>query len=538
MRAAEARRQASTITSSSIRLSFAGGQVDCRMKTSRPRTFSISSRFTSPSLKRPTYARPSGVCRPLAMSCASAGLALPANRASVSLVLISLCARLHRPGLPATAASPWCVSPSNWLGWKDSNLRMAGSKPAALPLGDTPAPVRPRANRRARILQPPQLPPPKLETLVQRRACSGRARRNSSSDPAPAPRVAPPAGRTRARGEHAGAGPGQLRGRLAGRATPAASATSGDLRPHHRLAVVPAARLKKGAYCDEGGISCQFRALEYLARCSRATPGCTMTYQVSGSVTGVSRSPTPSPQAERTLNKNRYIGAQGQPQGGKLRRPRGRSPRAHSAPGGPSPHPSCRPRDPRPGGCACAPAGSPRAAVPVAAFSARAARTTRSASGGTPGGPAGPLNLAVLAHAHAERVGKIDQLKECLQLVVAVGAAAGHVQEQIELRRRGPVSLGRRALGAPPPASITAASPRPGGATRTVSRSSVRRAGSGLPVHGGVLGVGDVPAVLGEGRETLLGGVERLPPPVAPDRAHRESSSAGSAAGYQIPAGW
>src|SRR3984885_547522 len=27
---------------------------------------------------------------------------------------------------------------TNWLGWKDSNLRMAGSKPAALPLGDTP----------------------------------------------------------------------------------------------------------------------------------------------------------------------------------------------------------------------------------------------------------------------------------------------------------------------------------------------------------------------------------------------------------------
>ena len=26
-----------------------------------------------------------------------------------------------------------------WLGWQDSNLRMAGSKPAALPLGDTPA---------------------------------------------------------------------------------------------------------------------------------------------------------------------------------------------------------------------------------------------------------------------------------------------------------------------------------------------------------------------------------------------------------------
>ena len=30
------------------------------MKTSRPRTFSISSTVTSPSLKRPTWARPSG----------------------------------------------------------------------------------------------------------------------------------------------------------------------------------------------------------------------------------------------------------------------------------------------------------------------------------------------------------------------------------------------------------------------------------------------------------------------------------------------
>src|ERR1700683_3548377 len=31
------------------------------------------------------------------------------------------------------------LRPKSWLGWKDSNLRMAGSKPAALPLGDTPA---------------------------------------------------------------------------------------------------------------------------------------------------------------------------------------------------------------------------------------------------------------------------------------------------------------------------------------------------------------------------------------------------------------
>jgi hypothetical protein len=63
MRAAEARRQASTMTSSSIRLSLAGGQVGCTMKTSRSRTFSMISMFTSPSLKRPTEARPSGVVK-------------------------------------------------------------------------------------------------------------------------------------------------------------------------------------------------------------------------------------------------------------------------------------------------------------------------------------------------------------------------------------------------------------------------------------------------------------------------------------------
>ena len=40
MLAAEARRQASASTSSSIRLSLTGGQVDCTMNTSRPRTFS------------------------------------------------------------------------------------------------------------------------------------------------------------------------------------------------------------------------------------------------------------------------------------------------------------------------------------------------------------------------------------------------------------------------------------------------------------------------------------------------------------------
>ncbi len=32
---------------------------------------------------------------------------------------------------------------ARWLGWQDSNLRMTGSKPVALPLGDTPSIVLP-----------------------------------------------------------------------------------------------------------------------------------------------------------------------------------------------------------------------------------------------------------------------------------------------------------------------------------------------------------------------------------------------------------
>ena len=35
---------------------------------------------------------------------------------------------------------PMCSkSVLKWLGWQDSNLRMPGSKPGALPLGDTPS---------------------------------------------------------------------------------------------------------------------------------------------------------------------------------------------------------------------------------------------------------------------------------------------------------------------------------------------------------------------------------------------------------------
>src|SRR5690554_321457 len=79
MRWAEARRRASTISTSSIRLSLVGAQVDCRMKTSLPRTFSLISTAISPSLNCPTVALPRRVSRLSAILRASSGLAFPAK---------------------------------------------------------------------------------------------------------------------------------------------------------------------------------------------------------------------------------------------------------------------------------------------------------------------------------------------------------------------------------------------------------------------------------------------------------------------------
>ena len=58
MRLADARLNASSISSSSIRLSLVGVQIDWITKTSPPRTFSVISTWTSPSLKRPISAPP------------------------------------------------------------------------------------------------------------------------------------------------------------------------------------------------------------------------------------------------------------------------------------------------------------------------------------------------------------------------------------------------------------------------------------------------------------------------------------------------
>src|SRR5512133_3064547 len=79
IRSAEARLSASTMISSSIRLSLVGAQVDCTTNTSRARTLVLISTVTSPSENRPTVAAPSAIPRWSAISAARAGLALPVN---------------------------------------------------------------------------------------------------------------------------------------------------------------------------------------------------------------------------------------------------------------------------------------------------------------------------------------------------------------------------------------------------------------------------------------------------------------------------
>ena len=70
---------ASIMTSSSMRLSFTGLQVDCTMKASAPRTGSLSSSETSPSAKAETLQSPSFLLSLSQMAWASGRLEFPAN---------------------------------------------------------------------------------------------------------------------------------------------------------------------------------------------------------------------------------------------------------------------------------------------------------------------------------------------------------------------------------------------------------------------------------------------------------------------------
>lgn len=88
MRSADERRNASSITSNSIKCASVGGQVGCTMKTSPPRTFSSIWKLNSPSEKRSAKARPISQPRCFAISSANFGFALPQNTLMPPVVLI------------------------------------------------------------------------------------------------------------------------------------------------------------------------------------------------------------------------------------------------------------------------------------------------------------------------------------------------------------------------------------------------------------------------------------------------------------------
>src|SRR6202521_2305832 len=150
----------------------------------------------------------------------------------------------------------------NWLGWKDSNLRMAGSKPAALPLGDTPASVRPRGKLAGAHLTAASSLPPVLEAFVHGRGVQAPSHKAHPAIGNPRRQALGVAGAP-ACAEDARPGARQARRRKS-RQPLERFRHLRCARAHDGLAVVAPTGLKKGAYCDEGRISCQFRALEYL----------------------------------------------------------------------------------------------------------------------------------------------------------------------------------------------------------------------------------------------------------------------------------
>src|SRR5215831_7170494 len=184
------------------------------------------------------------------MSWASAGLALPANSARVSLVLMLSARRAASTGSTPLSPCPHERGSRTWLGWKDSNLRMAGSKPAALPLGDTPASARQCGKVAGAHLTAASGKAPAPQLLMQRRGIQAPHHEALPAIGNPC-REPLSLGRGPEGGEDAGSRAREVRRRRA----PEPLQGFGHLRhagSHHRLAVVPPTRLKKVAYCDEG----------------------------------------------------------------------------------------------------------------------------------------------------------------------------------------------------------------------------------------------------------------------------------------------
>ena len=86
----DARFNASSMISNSIRWEFWGAQVDWSAKQSRPRTFSEISIAHSPSLNVPTSARPISMSRYCATAFASAMLAFPLKSFRSGMLALSV----------------------------------------------------------------------------------------------------------------------------------------------------------------------------------------------------------------------------------------------------------------------------------------------------------------------------------------------------------------------------------------------------------------------------------------------------------------
>ena len=137
-------------------------------------------------------------------------------------------------------------------------------------------------------------------------------------------------------------------------------------------------------------------------------------------------------------DEERHVGAQRQRQLGQPRRAASAGPTGGSAPAACWRRRSCRRPGRRPTGTRLSIEMSAPSAQPLAACSARAARRHRSSAGS--GWPRScRAQHAVVAALEVQRVAPVDQHEHRLQQVVAVGAPADDVQEQVELGRRGNV---------------------------------------------------------------------------------------------------
>ena len=216
-----------------------------------------------------------------------------------------------------------------------------------------------------------------------------------------------------------------------------AAPISGYRAQRHRLQIVPAITLGKDVHFRRRRVACQFRRRENRRGRRRSSRG-----RDHRDPHAAAPSPAEGSRRCRARTRARRKGRRERP-----RRARRRSPSVRARGSSKLPHPiereqhrggigAAAAQSARPPGSASSRSMSTPARHPVAALSACAARTARSASSGDVLPAAGAPNRAVVARASAIVSPKSSATNSDLQHMPAVAAAPGHVQEEIELRRR------------------------------------------------------------------------------------------------------